>query len=753
MVLTDILRQAAFFIDSAVYKLIPTLYKLIVYLANVNLFDSSDTLSLLINRIYALVGIFMLFKLSFSIVRYIVDPDSFSDSSRGFTNLIKRVLIAFVLLAIVPYAFERLYKIQNVVITNNVIPNVILGSDEGKTEDLEDAAKDLQFLLFGSFFSINYNAPSYGSCTPTDEYPLANVIGSSDMVLVDEGACFDAFTEGIKDPQVSASGVVLEDFFKTASNDDASSTSDIKDIRRFEAFEPLVNWKDVNDYSINYIPVSVICGIYLVFLLLSFCIDIAGRAIRLLFMQVLSPVAIISSVDPASSSQEDKLKEWIKECFKVFISLFLRLAVVYCVIQLVKIVSESVIPSNASLYYNSSLTNTKNGKSMNLYIYIFLILGAFQVAKKIPELIEKALGIKFSGELQLNPFKNPLIAGAAGLGLAGAEAFGANAIGAYDRTRKLWGDAVEKRKAFSIAKKDLNSGRDNLSARSQQYNQAQRNYNKALDDFNRNPTEDNFKKAEIAEKLRNYAKQKKDDAQRTYDQLEAKANKASKEYADTVSRKKIIHNVSQTASAVVGIPAGGVSGAVRGAIGGYKAGNVLDVAKAASSARTTVTDKRNDRDVIADTYNLRDRVSETISRYANIKGSKHYGTGRIDDDIKGLKNELSNVQQQLSEANRIITRQLQNASSITDSNLKNLVTELRSSSDSSSRNEILNNINNAISNLPSGDPNVEIVRSIAESFKIQDDLMNVNIDINKQISKLQDAMDAGQSGGPKPGGN
>lgn len=438
MVLTDILRQAAFFVDSAVYKLIPILYKLIIYLANVNFFGSSGTLSLLINRIYALVGIFMLFKLSFSVVRYIVDPDSFSDSSKGFANFIRRVLVAFVLLAIVPQVFGKLYEIQEVVITNNVIPNLILGNDENKTEDLEDAAKDLQFLLFGSFFSINYNAPSYGSCTPTDDYPLANVIGSRDMVLVDGGACFDAFTEGIKDPQVSASGVVLEDFFKTASNDDASSTSDIKDIRRFEAFEPLVNWKDVNDYSINYIPVSVVCGIYLVFLLLSFCIDIAGRAIRLLFMQVLSPVAIISSVDPTSSSQEDKLKEWIKECFKVFVSLFIRLAVIYCVIQLVKIISESVIPHNTSLYYDSNLTNSKNGKSMNLYIYVFLILGAFQVAKKIPELIEKALGIKFSGELRLNPFKalsedlnNPFVGAVAGT--VGGAASGA--ISAYSTAR------------------------------------------------------------------------------------------------------------------------------------------------------------------------------------------------------------------------------------------------------------------------------------------------------------------------------
>ena len=61
----------------------------------------------------------------------------------------------------------------------------------------------------------------------------------------------------------------------------------------------------------------------------------------------------------------------------------------------------------------------------NIWIYLFLLIGAFMFAKKVPQMIENIFGIKMSGDLSLNPFKNPFLAGALGAGigsLAGASA-------------------------------------------------------------------------------------------------------------------------------------------------------------------------------------------------------------------------------------------------------------------------------------------------------------------------------------------
>lgn len=424
--LIDGLLGIAFFIDKVVYSFIPILYRLLLYLANVDLVTGNVPVQALIQRIYILVGVFMLFKLSFSVMNYIVDPDAFSDKSKGFSNLVKRVLLAVVLLVGIPWVFREAYVIQGKILTSGILPRLVLGeamaSDQDSLEDTMDtSAVDVQFMLFGPFFSLNYNSDSGDliDCKPSPDYPTSNVLGTNGMASNDN--CMNTVAALMDDDSdVSASGVTLRDFFRYEENG-------IQDNRKFESFGGLISWTLSNgNRAINYYPIaSTLCGGYLVFLLLSFCIDIAARMIRMFFLQILSPIAVISSIDPTTNG--DSLKEWAKECVKVWASLFLRLLVIFLIIQLVRIVSNTI--------YSGSIFDN-NGGDVNMWIYVFLILGIFQAAKSIPELIEKATGIKMSGDLQLNPFKALKENAGVGLGLAGlgigatAIASGATNIGA-----------------------------------------------------------------------------------------------------------------------------------------------------------------------------------------------------------------------------------------------------------------------------------------------------------------------------------
>lgn len=421
-VVTDGVRGILFLLDMGVYWLILVFYKLIVSLANVDLYSNNPAISALLNRIYVIIGIFMLFKLAFAILQYIVDPNAFSDQSKGFTSLIKRVLIALVLLVSIPFIFSKIYEYQGKILNSNVIPNLILGTNENGTDDLEVAAVDLQFMVFGPFFSLNTSTDELKACRPGDDgsYSLSNIIGSTDMAL--KKGCLEAFTtEMDKDDAVKTSGVTIDKFFKVEGNDKT---------RNFNSLGSLVTWSLSNgEYAINYVPfISTICGGYLAFLLLSFCIDIAARAIKLMFLQILSPIAIISSIDPTSSSQNDKLKDWGMECLRTYVSLFLRLAVIYVVVQMVKVITSKLFAGIDSLYYEGFRDKADPG--LNIWVYIFLIFGAFSVAKKIPELLEKSFGIKMSGEMSMNPLKNfKENLGASILGV-GAAAVGAGAVNA-----------------------------------------------------------------------------------------------------------------------------------------------------------------------------------------------------------------------------------------------------------------------------------------------------------------------------------
>ena len=414
-VLLVALRVICFFIDKVVYSLIPVLYKLLLYLARVDLVSDNVPVKALIQRIYILIGIFMLFRLSFSIMSYIVNPDAFSDQSKGFTNLVRRVMVAVVLLACIPWLFSKAYEIQGKILTSGILPRLVLGdagsynskSNKSLEKSIETSAKDIQFLMFSPFFSLNYDNKDLTNCDPSNsKHSTSHLLGTNGMALSDK--CLEDVERFFReDTQLSSSGVSLEDFFRTAD----STNSDPVDKRKFKSFGSLVSWTlSDGEFAINYNPIiSTLCGGYLVFLLLSFCIDVAARVIRLMFLQILSPIAVISSIDPTTSG--DRLKEWAKECLKVWASLFLRLLVVFLIIQLVRVITDTIYSESFKV------AGLSNGKGTNVVIFVFLVLGVFQAAKSIPDLIEKATGIKMSGELQLNPFKNSAVAGMTGMGL------------------------------------------------------------------------------------------------------------------------------------------------------------------------------------------------------------------------------------------------------------------------------------------------------------------------------------------------
>lgn len=419
--LFDLFRHFMFFIDNVVYGLIPTIYKLFIYLSEFNLSDSNGYLSGLIDRIYTLLGIFMLFKVSFSLLQYIVSPDSFSDSSKGFGKLITNVMVALVLLVSVPMIFEKAMDIQSKIVTSNVIGTLILGSDNGDNtistgdgindQQLEIMAKDVQFLMFGAFYSLNTTLPDFSSCK--SDNGNAAVFGSKQMALVNDGACLEAVDSGISSyDDAASSGVSLKSFFKYQNENEPTT-----DQRNFGHFDRLLSWKsDEGTYVINYMPfISTACGIYVVLLLISFAVDVALRAIKLCFLQMVAPIAIVSYVDPKESINNGKLYNWIKECGKTYFSLFLRLAVIFFVILLVSVIANSIFAEDASLPAQA------NSSGMAIWIYLFLVLGAFMFAKQVPGMIESIFGIKGSGDLNLNPFKNTgmaaLTGGAVGLGL------------------------------------------------------------------------------------------------------------------------------------------------------------------------------------------------------------------------------------------------------------------------------------------------------------------------------------------------
>ena len=346
-ILENLFRTIMFFLDNIVYGLIPVIYKLFLYLSELNLFgDNPDNpLQGLVNHVYVLLGIFMLFKVSFSLLQYLVDPNSFRDSSKGMGKLVTNVLVALVLLVTVPSIFSAATRLQNAIIQSNAIGQLILGTnassmtgsvDENNkitSDGIDEMAKDLQYMLYGAFYTLNTDTPLFSSACSD----VSGVFGSIDMAQ--NTNCLNVIQQNFPS-DANANGVSLYSFFKHSPTGDEApgvcNSDNVCDERDFSKFGTLLWWKDDGEYVINYLPfISTAAGVYVVFLLISFSIDVAVRAIKLCFLQMVAPIAIVSYIDPKESIGNGKLHNWIRECASTYFSLFLRLASIFLVMLLV----------------------------------------------------------------------------------------------------------------------------------------------------------------------------------------------------------------------------------------------------------------------------------------------------------------------------------------------------------------------------------------------------------------------------------
>lgn len=409
----SIFRFMFAWIDKIVAWLIVLVYNLFETISDTNIFND-DVLQMFSRRVYALLAIFMLFKLSFSIITYIINPDDFSDKNKGFGKLITNVFVVLILIVSVPEVFKLAYDFQGLVVKNNTINKLILGVG-GSPDFGEDitAGHIMSYTVYTAFVTPNPNFPGMGG-------------NCDDMYLKQE---LSAECSNVIGQAVSTDG-----FYKL-----------VNAIKKYDAqsllsYDLIVNAKKDKQFLFNYIPlISSVCAGIIAWILLVFCIDIAIRVVKLGFLQLIAPIPIISYIDP-KSSKDGMFKKWTKVCISTYLDLFVRLIAISFAIFIINIVGSSEMTKLSTGEVISSENNTFLEVA---FIKIFIILGALMFAKQVPKLIEDLTGMKLSGAFTMNPMKkigeSPFASAAVG-GLVGA---GAGAIGGFAARRAL-GDNIGK---------------------------------------------------------------------------------------------------------------------------------------------------------------------------------------------------------------------------------------------------------------------------------------------------------------------
>lgn len=372
---------------SIVYGLIVLAFNLFTEVSQLDIL-SADKVNGIYQRLTMIITIVMVFYITFEFIKYVISPDTISDKEKGAGKVVARIVTAILLIAFVPTIFSWGYKIQQRILDTNVIPVVILGQ---KNWNFKSAGSNFAGNVFSAFYRANCDSETTEKeCNDAREKVDKNIAKFKE----DKGL-------------LALEGALAGDII--------SSLKSIVTGKKLIQFDGLL---------------ALVFGCFTLYVLFSYVLDLGTRYIQLLFLQIIAPVAIISSITPQKDSM---LKKWAKQCSTTYLDVFIRLAILYFMMLIVSILSSSLD------FYEM----TKNGEQINVFVYIVVIAGLLIFVQRAPKLLKElfpqggaaSLGFGFSAKSRLEPLGKTISSMvkpvAAGVGLAtGARSIFKKGVGA-----------------------------------------------------------------------------------------------------------------------------------------------------------------------------------------------------------------------------------------------------------------------------------------------------------------------------------
>lgn len=392
---SDLLRSVFSFFDRPAYWLLTIIYQLFFNVASADLF-ANDTIMEFFGRVQLIIGVYMMFQLAMTILKGIVNPDTFMDAKSGGANIIYRIAVSLIMLTLlIPFRtggsnqlekqisnngilFGTLFDLQHRLLENNTIGRLVLGgnthdsffSDDdtvAKTEEekLAKAARSFSSTILKGFYRINL--------LPEDQWPTSHNYDDVDPAIFNDVRVCTTIDD-----------LVLQTYIK-----EDVDPGDIIDMVKLTCKSNSV--KVLGVYTVNYGDnyyvfaytglISMIVGFGFAAILLSFTIDVAVRSVKLAVLRLLAPIPIISYMDP-KGGKDGAFNSWVKTLTSTYIDLFIRLAVVYFVIFLI----QEMIEGGVVIQHGFG--------TLGIISWIILWVGLFVFAKQAPAFIKSVLGIK-----------------------------------------------------------------------------------------------------------------------------------------------------------------------------------------------------------------------------------------------------------------------------------------------------------------------------------------------------------------------
>lgn len=331
-----ILRFVFSWIDSMLYGLVSIITNGFFGMAYIEVFNS-DSIKGITARIYVVLAVFMIFKLAFSLIQYLVNPDQVNDKQAGMGKLAGRTFTALIMLVAIPILFDE----------------ILYGKTSNGTPYQEAIVKAIPNIIVGSSGQLN-------SAESSGEYMAKTAFAAFVTPNTDEGKCEDDVPE--LDPNNETVGSIQAAVLEECESD-----------------------KSIFKYNYQF-GISTIVGLVMVLIMLFFTVDIAIRAIKLGILRVVAPIPIISYIDP-KSAKDGSFNNWLKALISTYLELFIKMAIIYIIIFVITRLT------NGGISFNETNFVTKG------YLTVFLIIGLLFFAMQASAFIKNIFGIKDQGGL------------------------------------------------------------------------------------------------------------------------------------------------------------------------------------------------------------------------------------------------------------------------------------------------------------------------------------------------------------------
>ena len=461
------LRKVAGSICNAIYSLISILFDVFYSLANIRILNAryevdgvwhDAPITIIYKRVTLLLGIIMVFYVTFQFIKYVLEPDTFSDKEKGGEKLVFKLIIVVVLMGTVPTIFDKAYDIQRLILNSHLIDKVLIGHTD---TEMSSFGKSMSASVFSLFYylddvtSKDFDCKNGITCQETINMNISNLATTGSMPMITSGL-----------------GIEVND----------------------------------NKFAIHFDAwFAMGVGLFLCYILVLYVIDIGVRVAQLTYLQIIAPIPIIAYLSP---KKDGMFQKWVKQCVITFLDLFIRLFIIYFMLLVI---------SNISISSIGESINANVDETTKTWVYIALILGLLLFAQKAPKLIQELfpnMGAAM-GNFGLKPGDRmpALAAKAAAMGLGGASALARKTIG---RTAMALKHNRREKKAAGIddykqKKKDYRKAMRNKSATKEEQAAAKRKRDEAKAAYKENYG-GNKKKVKDAKKAYKAAKKDGDSA-------------------------------------------------------------------------------------------------------------------------------------------------------------------------------------------------------------------------------------------------